>query len=143
MTAPSLPAIVREYYDRVLSDILAFRDREERRVQVYREMAEYLTRRPKQKSGPRKEGAEADERYLAAALRSACERIAGAAAGEQERTLNAESYGIGTLLGADERAEDALVAAGMAMRAYGKPWRERAVRAKVRRALRDGARRRR
>jgi hypothetical protein len=85
--------------------------------------------------------------YAEAALRSACQRIAGAPVGQQEHILNSESLSIGRLVGrgliGGEDACRALVEAGMSMvcgdAAW--PWTHREVSEKVRRAVRDGSRR--
>jgi Bifunctional DNA primase/polymerase, N-terminal len=86
------------------------------------------------------------DRYAAAALRSACERIAGAVNGKQEHVLNSESLSIGRLVGrgliGEADALRAMVQAGMAMSCGDprRPWTHRCVTEKVRRGLRDGAR---
>jgi hypothetical protein len=86
------------------------------------------------------------DRYSEAALKSACERIAGAVNGKQEHVLNSESLSIGKLVAkgliAGHEAERALVAAGMSMACHRvhEPWTHRCVTEKVRRGLRDGAR---
>ena len=79
-----------------------------------------------------------------AALRSACEMIAGAGSGSQEETLNRECYGIGQLVAGGQLPEAealrALLAAAAAMPDYdpARPWTPRAIRSKVRRSFADG-----
>jgi hypothetical protein len=84
--------------------------------------------------------------YGVAAIESACDAIAGAPAGEQERILNAESFSIGTLAGAGlvpgDIALRALLRAGSAMPDHDvqRPWRSEEIDLKVRRAFADGMR---
>jgi Bifunctional DNA primase/polymerase, N-terminal len=82
--------------------------------------------------------------YGEAAIEDACDTIVGALAGEQERTLNAECYSIGTLAGAG------LVPASLALRTLLRaanampdhdprwPWRPEEIDLKVRRAFNAG-----
>jgi hypothetical protein len=76
-------------------------------------------------------------RYAEAALDSACQRIINAPKKEQERTLNRESFAIGTLAGCGAIpaafARAALLHAGNKMPDYDSnyPWREREIRQKV------------
>jgi hypothetical protein len=85
--------------------------------------------------------------YGAVALDDACSKIAGAANGDQERTLNRESYSIGSLVagGVIERSEamDALLKAARSMPAYNSnwPWTVREVDRKVERSFEAGQRR--
>jgi Bifunctional DNA primase/polymerase, N-terminal len=82
--------------------------------------------------------------YGEAAINSACDAIARAPAGEQERTLYAECFSIGTLAGADvvpvDLALSALLRAGAAMPSYDArhPWRPEEIDFKVRRAFAAG-----
>ena len=82
--------------------------------------------------------------YAEAALDSACRRIITASDGEQEPTLNAESFGIGTLAGAAAIPADfarlALIWAARQVRDFdhGRPWRAAELENKVNRAFEDG-----
>jgi len=82
--------------------------------------------------------------YGEAAINSACDAIFRAPAGEQERTLNAECFSIGTLAGAGAVPQDvalnALLRAGNAMPSYDPryPWRPEEIDFKVRRAFAAG-----
>jgi Bifunctional DNA primase/polymerase, N-terminal len=82
--------------------------------------------------------------YGEAAINSACEAIARAGAGQQEPTLNAECFSIGTLAGAGgvpvHIALRALLRAAAAMPDYDPtwPWRPQEVDLKVRRAFAAG-----
>jgi hypothetical protein len=82
--------------------------------------------------------------YGEAAINSACDAIARAPAGEQERTLNAECFSIGRLAAADaipaDLALSALLRAGAAMRSYDArhPWRPEEIDSKVRSAFAAG-----
>ena len=80
--------------------------------------------------------------YAKTALERACAAIRSAPNGEQEATLNRESYSIGGLVGggdlALETATAALLAAAKAMPAYREAWK--GLEEKVRRAIADGAR---
>lgn len=84
--------------------------------------------------------------YAEAALDNACRRIIGAPAGGQERTLNAECFGIGTLAGAGAIPSDfacrALLWAARQMPDHDsrRPWRDREIENKVSRAFTDGMR---
>lgn len=86
-------------------------------------------------------------RYAEAALDRACRAIINAPAGEQETTLNGESFSIGSLAGAgaipEGFARSALIWAGRQMPTHNarSPWRPSVVEAKVRRAFTDGMRR--
>jgi hypothetical protein len=85
--------------------------------------------------------------YGKAALNSACESIVKAPAGEQESTLNAECFSIGSLAGAG--AVPARLALGMLLNAAHSmpshdpawPWRSEEIDLKVRRAFDAGMRR--
>jgi hypothetical protein len=83
-------------------------------------------------------------RYGEAAIESACDAIAGAPEGEQERTLNAECFSIGTLAGAGfvpaRIALTALLRAANAMPDHDarRPWRPEEIELKVRRAFGAG-----
>jgi hypothetical protein len=85
--------------------------------------------------------------YAEAALDKACRNIITAAAGEQERTLNAEAFAIGTLAGAGaipaDFARRALVWAACQIRNYDprRPWRPAEIVHKVERAFAAGMRR--
>jgi len=85
------------------------------------------------------------ERYAAAALSSACSRIAAATIGQQEHTLNSEALGIGGLVKAgalpEQLARESLVNAAMSMAndSRREPWRCALVREKVIRAFRDAS----
>lgn len=83
--------------------------------------------------------------YGRAAIEGACGAIYRAPAGEQERTLNAECYAIGTLAGAGagvpcDLALNALLKAGHAMPSHDpwRPWRPEEIDYKVRRAFAAG-----
>jgi hypothetical protein len=82
--------------------------------------------------------------YGEAAINAACTAIAQAPDGEQERTLNAECFSIGTLAGAgaipDGIALRALLRAASAMFDYdpSRPWRPEEIDYKVRRAFEAG-----
>lgn len=82
--------------------------------------------------------------YGEAALRSAAENILNARNGEQEATLNRESFGIGRLAGAGgvppALALRVLIAAGVGMASHDprRPWHPTDVHKKVRRAFADG-----
>jgi hypothetical protein len=82
--------------------------------------------------------------YAEAALDSACRRIIAAPAGEQESTVNAECFKIGTLAGAGgipaDFARRALLHAAHRMPDYDRrrPWRAREIEAKVDRSLDAG-----
>jgi hypothetical protein len=82
--------------------------------------------------------------YGEAAIEDACDVIVGALAGEQERTLNAECFSIGTLAGAGivpaSIALRALLRAANAMPNHDPrwPWRPEEIDLKVRRAFNAG-----
>jgi hypothetical protein len=82
--------------------------------------------------------------YAEAAINAACDAIFGAGPGQQERTLNAECFSIGTLAGAGGVPTDialrALLRAGNAMPSHDPawPWRPEEVEAKIRRAFNAG-----
>jgi hypothetical protein len=82
--------------------------------------------------------------YADGAINAACNAIVRAGPGEQERTLNAECFSIGTLCGAGAAPQDialrALLRAGGAMSSYDarRPWRPEEIDLKVRRAFRAG-----
>ena len=84
--------------------------------------------------------------YAEAALDSACRRIIAAPAGEQEATLNAESFAIGTLAGAGaipaDFARRALAWAARQIPDYDprRRWRAAELERKVERAFTDGMR---
>jgi hypothetical protein len=84
--------------------------------------------------------------YAEAALDSACRRIISAPAGEQEATLNGESFAIGTLAGAGavpaDFARRALAWAARQIPNHDprRPWRAREIEAKVGRAFNEGLR---
>lgn len=84
--------------------------------------------------------------YAEAALDSACRRIIVAPAGEQESTLHAECFSIGTLAGAGgipaEFARRTLTWAARKMPDYDprRPWRARQIEAKVNRSFAAGMR---
>ena len=84
------------------------------------------------------------DRYGTAAIEGACDAITKAAAGQQERTLNAEAFSIGTLCGAGAAPGDialaALLRAAAAMPDYDPrlPWRREEIDIKVRRAFAAG-----
>jgi hypothetical protein len=88
--------------------------------------------------------AEGLSRYGEAAIERACNAIARAPAGEQERVLNCESFCIGSLAGAGHAPADialrALLRAGGAMPDHdGRwPWRSEEIDLKVRRAFAAG-----
>jgi hypothetical protein len=83
-------------------------------------------------------------RYAEAALDAACDAILSAPAGQQEQTLNAEAFSIGTLAGAGG------IPAGLALKALlhaanrmpdhdpAWPWRPEEIDYKVGRAFKDG-----
>jgi KaiC/GvpD/RAD55 family RecA-like ATPase len=83
--------------------------------------------------------------YALAALDAECDAIRRAPFGQQEHTLNAAALKIGALAAGGEidatYARDALIAAGLAMPSQPgrEPWTHHEIRAKVERALRDGA----
>jgi len=83
-------------------------------------------------------------RYGEAAIEGACNAIARAGPGEQEKTLNAECFSIGTLCGAGAIPADialrALLRAGNAMPDHDnrRPWRPEDIDLKVRRAFKAG-----
>jgi hypothetical protein len=85
-------------------------------------------------------------RYGEAAINAACTAISRAGAGEQERTLNAECFSIGTLVGAGAVPEGialrALLRAAATMPDHDPthPWRAEEINAKVRRAFDAGTR---
>jgi hypothetical protein len=85
--------------------------------------------------------------YGEAALDSACRRILVAPAGEQEGTLNAEAFAIGTLAGAGavpvEFARSVLLWAARQIPDYDhrRPWRAHEIEAKVAHAFDGGMRR--
>jgi hypothetical protein len=83
--------------------------------------------------------------YGRGAIEGACEAIFRAPVGEQERTLNAECFAIGTLVDAGagvprDLALDALLKASHAMPSHDprRPWRPEEVNYKVRRAFAAG-----
>jgi hypothetical protein len=82
--------------------------------------------------------------YGEAAIEGACNAIVRAPAGEQERTLNAECFSIGTAAGAGLIPADialrSLLRAGSAMPDYDalRPWRPEEIDLKVRRAFHAG-----
>ncbi len=82
--------------------------------------------------------------YAEAAIESACNAIVRAAPGEQEKTLNAEAFNIGTLVAAGYAPADialrALIRAGAAMPDHDArwPWRPEEIDLKVRRAFAAG-----
>jgi hypothetical protein len=84
--------------------------------------------------------------YAEAALDSACRAIVAAPDGQQEATLNAEAFSIGTLAGAggipERFAIDALIWAGRQMPSFAArdPWQPWIIEAKVRRAFDAGVR---
>jgi putative DNA primase/helicase len=84
--------------------------------------------------------------YAEAALDSACRRIIATAAGEQEITLNGETFAIGTLAGAGaipfDFARRALLWAARQIPDYDhrRPWRAAEIERKITRALVDGMR---
>ena len=85
--------------------------------------------------------------YAEAALDDACRRIIAAPPGQQEATLNAEAFAIGTLAGAGAIPPDfgrrALTWAAHRMPDYDprRPWGAREIEAKISRAFDDGMRR--
>jgi hypothetical protein len=87
------------------------------------------------------------DNYGEAAIEAACNAIARAGPGEQERTLNAECFSIGRLAGAGAIPADialrALLRAANAMPDYDAawPWRPEEIDLKVRRAFNAGLRR--
>jgi putative DNA primase/helicase len=84
--------------------------------------------------------------YAEAVLDGACRRIIGAPDGEQEQTLNAEAFAIGTLAGAgaipSDFARGALIWAARQIPDYDHrhPWRAAEIVRKVNRAFEDGVR---
>ena len=84
--------------------------------------------------------------YADAALDAACRMIVSAPAGEQEATLNSETFSIGTLAGAGaipaEFAWRSLIWAARQMPDHDphRPWQAREIDAKVNRAFADGRR---
>jgi hypothetical protein len=84
--------------------------------------------------------------YAEAALDRACRRIIAAPSGQQEATLNAECFAIGTLAGASAIPSDfarrALIWAARQIPDYDdrRPWRPRDIENKVNRAFDDGMR---
>lgn len=76
--------------------------------------------------------------YEAAAVRHACEAIATALPGTQERTLHCEAYSIGRLCG-HVRFADHLVSAGRLMVCSRGPWTVPMLRRKVLRSMAAGA----
>jgi hypothetical protein len=84
------------------------------------------------------------DRYGAAAIESACDAIAKAPVGQQERVLNAECFSIGTAAGAGLLPADiaipALLRAAATMPDYDPrlPWRHEEIDFKVRRAFQAG-----
>jgi putative DNA primase/helicase len=84
--------------------------------------------------------------YAERALDGACRRIIGAPDGEQEQTLNAEAFAIGTLAGAgaipSDFARQALIWAARKIPDYDHrhPWRAVEIERKVDRAFEDGVR---
>lgn len=85
-------------------------------------------------------------RYGEAAIEAACDAIARAGPGQQERTLNSESFSLGALAGAGAIPADialgALLRAAAAMPDHDPrwPWRQEEIDYKVRRAFADGTR---
>jgi hypothetical protein len=85
--------------------------------------------------------------YAESALENACSRIAAAAPGEQEATLNSEAFSIGRLAGAGgipaDFARRVLVWAARKIRDHDqrRPWRAREIQAKVVRAFDQGMQR--
>jgi Bifunctional DNA primase/polymerase, N-terminal len=85
--------------------------------------------------------------YAEAALDSACRRIIAAPPGQQEATLNAEAFAIGTLAGAwvipSDFARRAVIWAAHRMPDHDprRPWHARQIENKVNRAFDDGMRR--
>jgi len=86
-----------------------------------------------------------DSRYGLRALEEECRTIMQAPSGTQEMTLNSAGLKIGALVAGGElrmqTAESRLVAAGMSMSSHhaNHPWDATLIRAKVQRALSDGA----
>jgi Bifunctional DNA primase/polymerase, N-terminal len=84
--------------------------------------------------------------YAEAALDKACRAMIGAPAGEQEVTLNSETFSIGTLAGAGGIPHDfalkVMIWAARQMRDYDphRPWRLGEIEIKVRRAFAEGMR---
>jgi hypothetical protein len=82
--------------------------------------------------------------YAEGALDSACRLIGSAAAGQQELTLNAEAFAIGTLAGAKGIPADFALRAlkwaarNMSSHDAARPWRPAELDRKVERAFRDG-----
>jgi hypothetical protein len=85
-------------------------------------------------------------RYAEAALDSACRKIVDAPAGQQESTLNAEAFAIGTLAGANGIPADfacrVLIWSARGMRDHDprRPWHPTEILGKVERAFADGMR---
>jgi putative DNA primase/helicase len=83
-------------------------------------------------------------RYAEAALDNACRRIATAPGGEQEATVNAEAFAIGTLAGAgaipETFARHALLWVARQIPSYDsrRPWQATELETKVERAFRNG-----
>ena len=108
------------------------------REREYQKQSQDCQERPRQRTNGNS-GA-----YVEAALDSACAAISGARDGQQEETLNRESYSIGTLVGSGdvsfEIARSALVNAGLAMPSYNgrRPWVVAEIEKKIDRSLRDG-----
>jgi hypothetical protein len=92
------------------------------------------------------EPAEANELtpYGEAAIRSACDNILDAPDGQQQATINTESFGLGRLAGCGDAprqlALDALIRAARGIPSYdrARPWRPGQAEAMVRRAFREG-----
>jgi hypothetical protein len=86
------------------------------------------------------------DRYAEVALDKACRAILGAPDGQQEATLNTESFSIGTLAGGggipSGFARNVLRWAASQLVSYdpGRPWRASEIEAKVDRAFNDGLR---
>src|SRR5262249_27288885 len=86
------------------------------------------------------------DRYGEAAIEGACNTIVRASCGEQERTLNAEAFSIGTLAGAGAIPADlalrTLLRAAIQMPDHDPawPWRPEEIDLKVRRAFEAGIR---
>lgn len=80
--------------------------------------------------------------YSRAALDHACQRIVQAGEKEQHPTLFREAAGIGALIGSGHMpaslARDMLIAAGMAMTNFGRPWRREEVARQIDRGLAAG-----
>ena len=108
------------------------------REREYQKQSQDCQERPRQRTNGNS-GA-----YVEAALDSACAAISGARDGQQEETLNRESFSIGTVVGAGalpfEAAKSALIGAGLSMPSFNgrKPWTHPEIDRKVDRSLRDG-----